>query len=571
MAACNNNNTNSNALGGDAAFQNISDSFLQGYLSWRPQAAVALGYHQYDGKVTDYSKASLDKELKRLKEYDQRLASFDTSSLSTKMFFDYRILKMGIKNEIFNFEDIKVYTRNPMTYAGAVDVNVYIKRDYAPLEERLKYVIASEKEIPNVFAAANENLFGALPKPYVQTAIEIAKGTVDFYKGDLLIALKDIKNESLMDTFKTVNNAAIEAINKFVTYLEKDKLPTAGNDYAIGMENYKKMLFYSEGITLSPDIILSIGLAELKKEQDNFNSAAKIIDPSKKPIDIYHDMQKEHPVADSLISEAKQQAEGIRQFLIDKKIITMPSDVRAQIKETPQYARATSSASMDVPGPFETKATEAYYYITPVDPKWSEKQKEDWLSTFDFYTTENVTIHEAYPGHYTQFLHLNASSATVIEKIFGSYAFIEGWAHYCEKMMIEEGYGNTGGPVKAAKHHLSQSGDALLRICRLCVSIRMHCQKMSMEESTKFFMDNWYQGEKPSSQEAMRGTFDPGYLFYTVGKLEILKLREDYKKQEGSNYSLQKFNDAMLDHGMMPIRLLREILLKDKTTWNDIF
>ena len=573
MTACSNqsgSNSTSGAHSGDVAFKAIADSFINGYLGWRPQAAVALGYHEYDGKVTDYSKASLDNELKRLKGFDKQLESFDTASLSTQNFFDFRVLKMGIENEIFNFEDLKIYSRNPMTYAGAVDVNMYIKRDYAPLEERLKYVIAVEKEIPAVFAAAHENLAGSLPRPYIQTAIEIAKGAADFFKGDLLTALKDVKNDSLMAKFKTVNDSAVAAINDFVLYLQKEKLPKAGNDYAIGGSSYKKMLLYGEDISLSPDSLLAIGFAELKKEQQNFNSAAKIIDPNKKPIDVYHEMQKEHPVADSLIPKAKEQAEAIRQFLIDKKIVTMPSEVRVQIKETPQYARSTSSASMDVPGPFEAKAKEAYYYITPVDPKWSEKQKEDWLTTFDFYTTENVTIHEAYPGHYTQFLHLNASSASQIEKIFGSYAFIEGWAHYCEVMMIQEGYGSNGDPIKAAKHRLSQSGDALLRICRLCVSIKMHCHGMSVEDGTKFFMENWYQGEKPSSQEALRGTFDPGYLFYTVGKLEILKLREDYKKQEGSNYTLQKFNDAMLDHGMMPIRLLREVLLKDKATWNDI-
>jgi uncharacterized protein (DUF885 family) len=179
-------------------------------------------------------------------------------------------------------------------------------------------------------------------------------------------------------------------------------------------------------------------------------------------------------------------------------------------------------------------------------------------------------VHEAYPGHYTQFLHLNASGATKIEKIFGSYAFIEGWAHYCEKMMIDEGYGNNGDSIQAAKYRLTQSGDALLRICRLCVSEKMHCEGMTVDEGTKFFMDNWYQGDKPSRQEAIRGTFDPGYLFYTVGKLEILKLRDDYKKQEGNVFSLKKFHDQVLDNGMPPVKFLRELLLKDKNEWDAI-
>jgi uncharacterized protein (DUF885 family) len=287
-------------------------------------------------------------------------------------------------------------------------------------------------------------------------------------------------------------------------------------------------------------------------------------------VDVYHDLQKDHPTAENLIPEAKKNIEAIRQFLIDKNIVTMPSSVRVKVQETPQFARATGTASMDAPGPFETKATEAYYYITPVDPNWTAKQKEDWLAQFDYYTTDNVTIHEAYPGHYTQFLHLNASSATKIEKIFGSYAYVEGWAHYCEKMMADAGYGHNGDTIRAAKYRLAQSGDALLRLCRLCVSIKTHCQGMTVDEGTKFFMDNWYQGDKPSRQEALRGTFDPGYLFYTIGKLEILKLRDDYKKQEGANYSLKKFNDEVLDHGMPQIRLLREVMLKDKSIWGDV-
>jgi uncharacterized protein (DUF885 family) len=225
---------------------------------------------------------------------------------------------------------------------------------------------------------------------------------------------------------------------------------------------------------------------------------------------------------------------------------------------------------MDSPGPFEKKAIEAYFYITPVDPKWTEIQKEDWLSMFDYYTTNITTIHEVYPGHYTQFAHLNASSATKIEKIFGSYAFVEGWAHYTEKIMIDEGYGKTGDPIKSAKYRLAQSGEALLRLCRLCVSINTHCKGMSVDDATKFFMDNWYQGEKPSRQEAIRGTFDPGYLYYSLGKLMMLKLRDDYQRQEGDNFSLQQYHDLILENGMPPIQILREKLLKDKNIWGDI-
>jgi uncharacterized protein (DUF885 family) len=569
LTGCKENANTIQAGNSDSSFQKISEDFLSGYFASRPENAVSLGLHEYDGKITNYSKDAIDSELARLKSFSQKLSAIDTASLSSRVFYDYRILRNEIQNEIFNTEDIKGYANNPMTYAGAIDVSIYVKRDFAPIEDRIRSIIAIESKAPEVFAYAKANLVDSLAKPYIETAIEVAGGAISFLGGDLLIALKDVKNDSLMRAFGATNQKAIAEIKNYITYLQKEKLPKAHNHYAIGREKYQKML-NGELIFLTPEKVLEIGMEQLKNEQDAFNSAAKIINPNKKPVDVYHDLQKEHPVADSLIPNARKTLEAIRQFLVDKNIVTMPSEVRVKVEESPQFARSTSTASMDTPGAFEKKATEAYYYITPVDSKWTAKQKEDWLSQFDYYSTDNISIHEVYPGHYTQFLHLNASSASKIEKIFNSYAYVEGWAHYTEKMMVDAGYGNTADTVKNAKYHLAQSGDALLRLCRLCVSIKTHCQGISVDEGTKFLMDNWYQGDKPSRQEALRGTFDPGYCFYTLGKLQILKLRDDFQKQEGVNFSLKNFHNAMLDNGMPPIRLLRELLLKDSSKWNEI-
>jgi uncharacterized protein (DUF885 family) len=228
---------------------------------------------------------------------------------------------------------------------------------------------------------------------------------------------------------------------------------------------------------------------------------------------------------------------------------------------------------MDTPGPFEKKATEAFYYVTPPEADWPQAQKDEWLTSFNYYTSDVVTIHEAYPGHYVQFQHLNASSASRVEKIFGNSSFIEGWAHYCEQMALDEGFPGSADPptdedkIRAAKYRMAQADEALLRVCRLCVSVKMHTQDMSLDDATKFFQENCYYEEKPARSEAMRGTFDPGYYCYTLGKLQILKLRDDYKAQEGDAFSLEKFHSQVLDHGMMPIRLLREVLLKDQARW----
>ena len=556
----------------DAAFAALSEGYIRGHLEWRPQAGTGLGLHHYDGRLTDYSKASIQKELDRLKDFDQQMSKIRLNSLSSSAAYDYRILQSAIKMEIFNFEDMAVYTKNPMTYAGAIDVNIYVKRNFAPLQERVKSLIAIERQAPAVIAAAKNNLEPTLAKPLVETAIEVANGSADFLSKELVEALRELRDQALQEDFQKVNAEAIAALRGFAEYLKTEKLPRAHAQYALGRDKYQRMLQVGEWINSSPEQILELGLRELKREQEIFTAAARKIDSRKAAIDVFKDIQKDHPTEESLIPDTKKTLESIRQFLVDHRIVTLPSAVRAQVKETPQFLRATSFASMDTPGPFETQATEAYYYVTPVEKDWPDKQKEEWLTAFNYYTTDIVSVHEAYPGHYTQDRCLNASGATRLEKIFSSYAFNEGWAHYAEQMMVDEGFGAIAtDPSRASKYRLAQSDEALLRLCRLCVSVKTHCQNMSVDEATKFFRENCYYEEKPARQEAIRGVFDPGYLYYTLGKLQILKLRRDFKEQEGSAYSLQQFHDELLRHGMPSIRLLREVMLKDKRKWNEIF
>jgi len=455
----------------DSAFIKLSEEFISGYLAWRPQYGTYLGLHEYDGKVTDYSMQSINSEKERLKKYEKELLAIDTTALSSKVFYDYKILLNSIRSEIFDFDVRDGYRKNPMTYAGVIGVDIYIKRNFAPLEDRLKSIIAIETKASKIYENARKNLNDSLPKSYIETAIAIAKGTADFLGKDLLVALKDVKNDALMNEFSETNKKAIEEINLYADFLQKEKLPKANTNFSLGRENYRKML-EGEMVYLEPEKILEIGMKQLQAEQKQFEETAKKIDPNKKPIEVYKEIQKDHPTADSLIPDARKNLEGIRQYLIDKKIVTVPSDIRVKVEETPQFARATSFASMDTPGPYETKATEAYYYITPVEDNWPEKQKEEWLTAFNYYTTDIVSIHEAYPGHYLQFLHLNASDASKVRKIFGSYAFIEGWAHYTEKMMIDEGYGSGKDSITTAKYRLAQLDESLLRLCRLCVSIK---------------------------------------------------------------------------------------------------
>ena len=552
----------------EAAFAALADEFLAGYLAWRPQSGTALGFHEYDGQVTDYRRASIDAELARLKAFLRRFEQFSPRGLGPEALRDYRILCGAIQREIFGFADLRTFEQNPMAYAGAYDVSIYVKRDFAPLEARARSVVAILNQVPAGLAAARANLDASLPRPHVETAIQMADGAAEFLDRDLTEALKGLQDEGLNTTFTAVNGQAVSEFRAFAAWLREQRLPRAHDHFALGREKYARLLRYGEDITLPPEQLLEIGLRALRREQRIFAEAAARIDPGRQPIEVFQAIQKEHPTAQSLLADTRKNLEAIRQFVLDHGIVTLPAETRVQVAETPQFLRATSFASMDTPGPFETRATEAYYYVTPVEKDWPAPRQEEWLTAFNFYTTDVVSIHEAYPGHYTQFLCLKASNASRIRKIFSSYAFVEGWAHYTEEMMLDEGFGAgaTDDPDRArtaAKYRLAQSDEALLRLCRLCVSIRMHCQGLSVDEATRFFRENCYYEEKPARQEAVRGAFDPEYLYYSLGKLAFLKLREDYRRQEGATFTLRRFHDEALRHGAPPLRLLREIMLRN--------
>jgi uncharacterized protein (DUF885 family) len=579
----------------DEEYESVAEEYIRGYLAARPLLGTSLGLHEYDGKISDFSRLALDAELSRLRRFDDRLSKFDLTKLSGRQSIDLRILQAAIRKELFQRQELFAFEKDPTVYAKAAPLNVYIQRNFAALDDRARSVVAIESQIPNIIIAAKTNLAPVLPRPHVELAIQIARGSADFLRRNLTAAFEGVKDERIQAEFDDANRKAATALGEYASWLERERLPKATPEFAIGEEKLHRFLADTELVDIPPSKILEMGLAKLKQEQIAFAEAAKQIDPNKSPMEVFREIQKEHAAPENLIHDVAGNLENIRKFVVSHHLIAISSEVRAQVKETPQYRRATSFASMDTPGPFEKRAPEAYFYVTPVENDWSPLQKEEWLSAFNNYTADLVAIHEAYPGHYVQFLRLNASGATKVEKIFGTYGFVEGWAHYCEQMMIEQGYGASPAPMptaspskrgspsptptplpaeevqrRAAKYRMAQSDEALLRWCRLCVAIKLHTQNMSIEQATQFFRDNCYYEEKPARAEAMRGTVDPGYLNYSLGKLQILKLLKDYKAQQGNDFSLEKFHNELLNHGMPPIRLLRELMLKDKAKWNDV-
>ncbi len=559
----------------DAEFQKLANNLLRAHYQDRPLDAVALGWHEFDGQFALRDRTAIRNEINRLKLADQALGAVDGRRLAPAERRDFQLLDLLIAQARWRLATLQSAWRNPMEYASLPDVSVYLKRDFAPLPDRFRFITRVLERLPAHFAAAREQLEPVLPAPLVETAIEIAEGSADFLAKDVAAEAAKVTDAGVTAAFRAANSQAIQEFRGFATWLKNDRLPNAKAPFAIGTKAYMEMLS-QELIGLSPAEVLALGERELKMEQLRFNVAARLIDPTHPAPEVFRSIQKEHPTEQSLLPDTRRNLETIRAFVVSHDLVTIPSEVRARVEATLPPFRSTTFASMDTPGPFETRAKEAYYYVTPVEPDWPPAQKNEWLTAFNYFTTDVVSIHEAYPGHYVQFLALNASPASDVSKAFGSYAFTEGWAHYCEQLLLDTGFSGPAVPgetltevkLRGNKYRLAQSSEALLRLCRLCVSVKMHCYGMSVDEATRYFVENSHYEEKPARSEARRGTHDPGYCFYTLGKLQLLKLRRDYQHQEGASFTLKKFHDAVLNHGAPPIRLLREVLLHEPAQWD---
>jgi uncharacterized protein (DUF885 family) len=347
----------------------------------------------------------------------------------------------------------------------------------------------------------------------------------------------------------------ISALQSYDAFLKTNLLPRSKGDLRIGAENYSKKLAYDEMVDIPLDQLLQIGFADLRKNQQSMQRVAKQLNPSKTPQQLLAELEQDHPAPDQLLNAFRGVLNGLKDFITEHKIIQIPSPVPPLLRETPPFMRATTFASMDTPGPFEKVAKEAFFNVTLPEPGWTKDHVQEHMEGFNRGTIISTAIHEAYPGHYVQFLWIQKIPWKV-RKLVGANTNAEGWAHYSEQMMLDEGYG--GGDPKL---RLGQLMDALLRDARYIVGIEMHTGKMSFDEAVDFFVKEGYQLRATAVVETKRGTSDPTYLYYTLGKLQIIKLREDYKKANGSSVTLEKFHDAFMQQGYPPIRIVRHALL----------
>jgi uncharacterized protein (DUF885 family) len=541
-----------------ADFNKLVDQFFDFHFRYNPSEATEAGFHRYDTQLEDFSPPAINGEIAGLKRFLGEFQRVDKSKLSQESVGDLEFLEGRIQAQLLDLENIQTWKRNPDSYTSTATASVFLimRRNFAPQAERLRSVIAREKEIPKVFDEARKNLSNP-PQVYTSVALEQLPGVIDFFQSDVPKAFSEVTDSKLLAEFKTSNQAVIEALKKYQDFLQKDLLPVSKGDFRIGAENYSKKLLYEEMVDIPLDRLLEIGYADLHRNQQRLKEVAAQIDASRPPREVLSDLQKDHPPADQLLQTFRNTLGGLRQFIADKKIINLPSSVLPIVEETPAFARALTTASMDTPGAYETKATEALFNVTTPQSDWKPDRVEEWMKGFNRGTIISTAIHEAYPGHYMQFLWVQAAPSKT-RKLFYCNTNAEGWAHYTEQMMLDEGYGK--GDLKL---RLGQLIDALLRDSRYIAGIEMHTGKMTVEQAKKFFVEEGYQTAPIAEVESKRGTSDPTYLVYTLGKLQILKLREDYKKKMGDKFTLEDFHNKFMAQGCMPLKIIRKAMLGD--------
>lgn len=533
-------------------FGKAADAWLDETFARRPALAVELGLHEYDGLLPDVSENALTQEVQALQAARETFEAFDPAGLEPELVVERGVILQQIRADLFDLERRRQPWTNPMFYLGALDLAPYISREYAPLAERAAAITRLANGTPQHLRNAMGRLQAELPRTFVDTALLQVRGTIEFVEKDVRTATTGLtgKAQSDLDAGLAAMAAALEEYEAFLVERRK----TATDDFALGAEMFVEMLRETQGFDVSLARLRELGEADLARNLASLEAATKALDPNKPLAKVVAKVTADKPSADGVLAEATQQADAMRKFLVAQDLITIPSEDVAEVRPSPPFMR-WNAAFLSSAGAFEKAALPSFYYISPPDPSWPKKQQQAYVpGKTDLLF---ITIHEVWPGHFLHGLHLKANRSRVIKSSW-NYAMGEGWAHYAEEMMWDAGVSEDPAV------HVGQLQNALLRNVRYLSAIGLHTGEMTVEQSLEMFRDKAFQDEANARQQAVRGTFDPMYLSYTLGKLAILKLRDDVKAKweaDGKTFSLKEFHDALLSYGAAPLPVIREAML----------
>jgi uncharacterized protein (DUF885 family) len=562
------------ADGAAQTFDVISNQyFTDVYYHFSPTSGTSDGLHQYDTQLEDYSAAGVQRQVAALHEFEKKVEAIDPTALDAPVAADREILLNKIRSQLLTLEIIRPWEKNPDIYSTGITNSIFVimERPYAPVNIRFHAAIEREKLIPQALAEARKNLKDP-PRIFTEIALEQIDGDISFFENDVPSAFAAAADPDDKAAFAKSNAAVIDALKSYGAWMKTDLLPRSNGDFRLGSDTFRKKLAYDEMVDIPLDRLLQIAFADLHKNQAEFAAVAKEVDPTKTPQQVLAELATIHPAPDDLLGAFQNTFNSLISFIDTHHIITIPSTVEPTLEETPPFMRATTFASMDPPGPFETHSKKAYFNVTLPENDWTVQHIAEHMASFNVGTIISTSVHEAYPGHYVQFLWM-PEFPSKIRKVLGAHTNIEGWAHYCEQMMLDQGYdapGPNATPAQLRESRLIRLGqlqDALLRDARFVNSIKLHTGegepggKWTLEQAEDFFVTQGYQSRAVAIVETKRGTSDPTYLYYTLGKLEIMKLRSDLQKKEGAAFNIEQFHDNFMRQGFAPIKVIRKALL----------
>jgi uncharacterized protein (DUF885 family) len=536
--------------------QHFIDDYL-GYLyELRPTAASFDGVHAFDDHVEDFTRTALDRQARDLGGFARRLASIRPDTLSLDDRLDRASLEQDVQSRLLELERVRSHERSPQFYADTLATTLasQVVLNYAPAPERGRRLVSKLRQVSPFLNAARQNVKDP-PGLFIKTAIETLRGLAAFIERDMPRALWDLDDVFVLSDLDTASTEALRAIDAYATELETDALPKAKGSFRLGPELFAEKLRLDEGIDVPLDKLIAIAERELAETQDAFRRAAGNVRDGD-PAETWQALKADHPAAGKVVAEAREQVQALRAFVEAEGFVSVPEHDPIQIAQTPPFCRWTF-ASIWCPGPFEGRGVRAHYYLTDVEAGWSAERQEQHLRDFNRPTLGAISMHEVYPGHYLHFQHLRQIGSKLRKSLMTMpVSVVEGWAHYAEHLAIEAGFDMYGPATK-----LGQLAETLVRLCRLIVAIRLHTEDWSVEQGVRFFREAAFLEEGSARREAERGTFDPGYGAYALGKLSLLKLRQDVKAQQGQRFSLKAFHDGVLGLGGLRYPQQREALL----------
>ena len=541
-------------------FPHFVDDYLAYLYEVLPTQASLDGVHLHDDLLEDLSRPAVDANVRALSGFSRRLNQIDSSLLSPVQQVEHRIVGANIESRMYELEAIRTWDRNPQVYSDALGMSLAGQAlfAYSPEAERARRVVSKLRQVPRLVQAARDNI-KETPGIFVKVGLEAWRGALKFIESDLPRAFSALDDLHILGDLADTSTEAAGAVSSYIDYLENDLAPRAKASFRLGRERFEQKLKTEEGITLSADRLLTIALRELHEVQEEFRSVASRLDGGD-PLEVWRKAKDDHPAPGTLVSVAQSHLQELEAFLQRQAIVTVPAGEPVVVAPTPEFFR-WAFASMWTPGPFETKPSRAYYYLTDIDRSWPPDRQNEHLRDFNLPALWSISIHEVYPGHFLQAQHSRLVESKVRRsRLLASNAFVEGWAHYCEHMMMEAGFRRGDATLR-----LGQLAEALIRLARFVVGIRLHCEDLSVEQGMRFFRDEAFLEEATARREAERGTFDPGYIVYSLGKLMMLKLRHDYQEQLEGKFSLRTFHDAVLAQGTAPLWAHRRLLLNDAT------